>query len=250
MKVEFEIAAAIIVLLAVVVGGMALFRRRVQKARDSAPIPLIMMPHGTTSTIPSRPAFPEETPPRRPVRREPVRDIVRNVERSVEREESHAPETPYRGANGTTPPSFSTDGLTPPRGGDALDAPRREPVVRYAVPVDGTLQFLPGRLEIVSGRDDGREIRFVRTSGPDANVVTFGRAEGAAYRHVQLSEPTVSRSHASMRYDGKGWVLANLSQTNPVMLNGNEVDVAADPVTLRDGDRIEMGEVIFRFHER
>jgi FHA domain-containing protein len=245
MKVEFELAAAIIALLAVVVGGMALFRRRARKARDSAPIPLIIMPHGTTSTIPSRPAFPEEMPVRRPLRREPVRDIVRGVER----EGSHGPQPQHHGTNGTTPP-FGTDALTPARGGETLDAPRRESVVRYAVPADGTLQFLPGRLEIVSGRDDGREIRFVRTAGPDANVVTFGRAEGAAYRHVQLSEPTVSRSHAQMRYDGKGWLLANLSQTNPVMLNGNEVDVAADPVVLRDGDRIEMGEVIFRFHER
>jgi pSer/pThr/pTyr-binding forkhead associated (FHA) protein len=137
--------------------------------------------------------------------------------------------------------------------------------MRYWRPADGTLQFLPGRLEVIAGRDAGQEIRFVRTPGPDGTRVTFGRAEGAPYRHIQLREPTVSRAHARMILEITSqnggdaststarWRLENLSATNPVVVNGTPL--AADEsesgsVVLDDGDRIEMGEVVFRFRER
>lgn len=137
--------------------------------------------------------------------------------------------------------------------------------MRYWRPADGTLQFLPGRLEVIAGRDAGHEIRFVRTPGPDGTRVTFGRAEGAPYRHIQLREPTVSRTHARMTLEvgprngadastnTARWRLENLSATNPVVVNGNPL--AADEseqcsVMLDDGDRIEMGEVVFIFKER
>lgn len=141
--------------------------------------------------------------------------------------------------------------------------------VRYWRPADGTLQFLPGRLEVIAGRDSGQEIRFVRTPGPDGTRVTFGRAEGAPYRHVQLREPTVSRAHARMTLeviagapsaDGRAvtgsvgrWRLENLSATNPVVVNGEPLAADENPgssVVLAEGDRVEMGEVVFRFHER
>jgi pSer/pThr/pTyr-binding forkhead associated (FHA) protein len=145
-------------------------------------------------------------------------------------------------------------------------------LVRYWRPADGTLQFRPGRLEVIAGRDAGQEIRFVRTPGPDGSRVTFGRAEGAPYRHVQLREPTVSRAHARMTLEnglavgsaaaqtapgahvnGARWRLENLSATNPVVVNGRPL--AADGtdscwIALGEGDRIEMGEVVFRFHEK
>jgi hypothetical protein len=46
------------------------------------------------------------------------------------------------------------------------------------------------------------------------------------------------------------WSLQNLSATNPVLLNGRAL--AADEIAplLVDGDRIEMGEVVFTFHSR
>ena len=134
--------------------------------------------------------------------------------------------------------------------------------IRYWRAADGTLQFLPGRLAISAGRDTGHEIRFVRTAGPDGTSITFGRAEGAPYRHVQLREPTVSRSHARMSLEpgvsGSGgapgrWRLENLSSTNPVMVNGRALGPQGSPqssVILSDGDRIEMGEVAFVFHAR
>lgn len=121
--------------------------------------------------------------------------------------------------------------------------------IRFSIPPDGTLQFLPGRLEITAGKDIGREIRFVRLPGPDGSRVTFGRLEGPAYRHVQLHDPTVSRSHAVMEPSGDSWTLTNLSTTNPVVLNDRLLDVGETHV-LADDDRIEMGEVVFRYRAR
>jgi hypothetical protein len=149
--------------------------------------------------------------------------------------------------------------------GEAVDGAS----VRYWRVADGTLQFLPGRLEIAAGRDAGHEIRFVRTAGPDGTCITFGRAEGPPYRHVQLREPTVSRAHARMVLDVAAspngdsggsmgskagrWRLENLSSTNPVVVNGRALDSKGEAlasVLLDDGDRIEMGEVAFVFRER
>jgi pSer/pThr/pTyr-binding forkhead associated (FHA) protein len=121
--------------------------------------------------------------------------------------------------------------------------------LRFSVPAEGTLQFLPGRLEIGAGLDAGREIRFVRVEGPNGIEVTFGRAEGELYRHIQLRDKTVSRSHARLQWRDHVWYLQNLSHTNPVVHNG--VEMAGDAVQpLADGDSLEMGEVLFTFRSR
>lgn len=121
--------------------------------------------------------------------------------------------------------------------------------LRFSVPAEGTLQFLPGRLEIGSGLDAGREIRFVRVEGPNGIEVTFGRADGELYRHIQLRDKTVSRAHAVMRFSEGTWRLQNLSHTNPVIHNGAQM--AGESVCqLADGDRVEMGEVVFTFRAR
>jgi FHA domain len=119
--------------------------------------------------------------------------------------------------------------------------------LRFYRPADGTLQFYPGRLEVIEGRDAGHEIRFVKTAGPDSDTITFGRLEGPPYRHVQLREPTVSRQHAKMTLRGGSWSLENLSGTNPVVVNGNALSGQGTTIVLADGDRVEMGEVTFRF---
>jgi hypothetical protein len=121
--------------------------------------------------------------------------------------------------------------------------------LRFHRAVDASLHLLPGRLEVAEGADAGLELRFVRLSDGDEPVITFGRSEGPAYRHVQLLEPTVSRTHARMKFEENGWSLTNLSRTNPVSVNGAPLgdDV---PYRLRDGDRVEMGTLIFRYRGR
>ena len=77
----------------------------------------------------------------------------------------------------------------------------------------------------------------------------FGRTEGALYRHIQLRDKTVSRQHAVLQWRDGRWFLRNLSLTNPVAYNGDLLDTLDLPC-LQDGDRIEMGEVIFMFRSR
>ena len=84
-----------------------------------------------------------------------------------------------------------------------------------------------------------------------ATSVTFGRGEGPPYRHVQLRAPTVSRLHARIVLSDAGvWTLENLSTTNPIILNGTELVAGSSPAALADGDRIEMGEIVFRYRHR
>lgn len=118
--------------------------------------------------------------------------------------------------------------------------------VRYHMPPEGTLQLLPGRLEVVEGRSDRGEIRFVRLSG-DEPVVTFGRAAGEPLAHIQLEAATVSRLHARMNFRDGSWHIANLSHTNPVAVNGAPLGGNGDSAELKDGDVLEMGEVVFRY---
>jgi hypothetical protein len=117
----------------------------------------------------------------------------------------------------------------------------------------GTLQILPGRLEITGGGDQGRlpDIRFVRDpialGDPE---MTFGRTGNVSPTHMILKSQTVSRLHAKMRFSGGQWSIQNFSDTNPLLLNGQPLRVEAPPAKLKSGDTIEMGEVSFRFHDR
>lgn len=167
------------------------------------------------------------------------------------------PRTPAPSANldaGTVPEASVIP--FPARSGPLARSPAAVPhtptksssAVRFAIPTDGTLQFLPGRLESLSV-GGGRDVRFVRVPGESATEVTFGRSDGPLYRHVQLDDATVSRMHARMRFNAGAWGIINLSATNPVVLNGALLDTGVDQ-PLRDGDIMEMGEIIFRFHER
>jgi len=270
------IAIVIIALLVVIV------RRRRRARAMQAPLPLIPFSAGRGVPPPSRPdGMPRPTPQTSfdrvnaptPMWSPPVGDLAAS-------QRAQSPYAPPSAPPAASPPpsdvrpSFGYGAAGTPLSATAApnDAVAGAAVdgasVRYWRPADGTLQFLPGRLEVIAGRDAGQEIRFVRTPGPDGTRVTFGRAEGAPYRHVQLREPTVSRAHARMSLevsDGMGasdgraaagvarWRLENLSATNPVVVNGKPLAADESPgcsVVLDEGDRIEMGEVVFRFHEK
>jgi FHA domain len=138
-----------------------------------------------------------------------------------------------------------------------VDAPVRAPLLiegrslrYYQQADDGTLEFLPGRLEVIGGVDRGQEIHFVRPIQEELPSVTFGRLEGPPHRHVQLLDRTVSRQHARMTYAESRWHLTNLSRTNPVQLNGLSLPDDGPAITLATGDRIEMGAVVFVFKEK
>jgi len=253
--------------VSILVGWLVARRRKRAAARSREEIPLFTIP---VSHLPGLPR-PSSSMTASHGGAEPFDSQPASVRSAPDRDGRYAPSAPTirtrDGAVSTAARPRSEPPITiDEEMGEAVDGAS----VRFWRPADGTLQFLPGRLEIAAGRDAGQEIRFVRTGGPDGTCITFGRADGPPYRHVQLREPTVSRSHARMVLEptspaqadssrtnpgvnGGRWRLENLSSTNPVVVNGRSLDLDGGTVAsviLSEGDRIEMGEVAFVFRER
>lgn len=208
-----------------------------QVKSSHAPLPAPSVP-AVQATAPARADYETATPPASAA---PVRQVQQpngtTPQPQVERRADTRPDLQAE----STAQIVSDDGVP----GTQIEGH----LLRFSVPQDGTLQFLPGRLEILNGLDAGREVRFVRVPGADGTHVTFGRSEGPAYRHVQLREGTVSRQHARMELRESQWHLTNLSATNPVVYN-EQVLAVREERPLTDGDRIEMGEVVFGFRSR
>jgi len=121
--------------------------------------------------------------------------------------------------------------------------------IRFRRPSDEPVQILPGRLEVVSGEPRHREIRFVRVPGEPAQLIV-GREPGRSPQHVTLQSSTVSRMHARFAFNNGRWAIANLSQTNPVVVNDEHLPDSAGERPLADGDKIELGEVVLRYRSQ
>ncbi len=82
---------------------------------------------------------------------------------------------------------------------------------------------------------------------PAGGSLEIGRAPTA---QVSLPEvPSLSRSHARLRFAGRGVVLEDLGSRNGTFVNDRQV--LDGPVELRSGDRFQVGSVHFKFlHER
>jgi FHA domain-containing protein len=130
-------------------------------------------------------------------------------------------------------------------GGDFVAAE----TIRFRRPSDEPVQILPGRLEVVSGEPRHREIRFVRVPGEPAQLIV-GREPGRSPQHVTLQSSTVSRLHARFAFNNGRWAIANLSQTNPVVVNDEHLLDSAGERPLADGDKIELGEVVLRYRSQ
>lgn len=60
---------------------------------------------------------------------------------------------------------------------------------------------------------------------------------------VVVDEAYVSSNHARLSLQGPVLVLEDLNSTNGTMVNGNTI---FEPVTLRDGDDIQIGDAVMR----
>jgi pSer/pThr/pTyr-binding forkhead associated (FHA) protein len=124
--------------------------------------------------------------------------------------------------------------------------PEELPTVRIDLTAGHPIEFLPGRLEIVSGLPSDQEFRFHRPAGSEGAEFTLGRAPGPWFRHIQLAAPTVSRHHARLRFAGERWVIENLSDVNPLCVNGLPLTA---PHTLAEGDELQVGAVVLRYRD-
>ena len=117
-------------------------------------------------------------------------------------------------------------------------------LVRFGVPADAGQHQLPGALQVLTGPDAGRHIPFVRLPHAPDRAMTIGRRVGIPLHHVELRDPTASRSHAHVSHDGDGWVLMNLAADNPSEVNGRLLG-PGERTRLTGGDHVRLGEVQF-----
>ncbi|MBF0911984.1 MAG: FHA domain-containing protein [Atopobiaceae bacterium] len=74
--------------------------------------------------------------------------------------------------------------------------------------------------------------------------VVIGRSPSS---DIVIDEPYVSATHARFTLQGPALVLEDLGSTNGTMVNGYVIE---QPVTLRDTDEVQVGDVIMRVGRR
>jgi hypothetical protein len=224
-------AVALLLLAVVAAAAVSVMRWRAARRIDRAPIPLVFPMNAgiaweTTFTGPPvQTVEPEPAPARSgPSKFAPPAAV----------------QPPSRGANDRSvgiPLSVDSENLVP------IGAE----TVRFHRPSDDVVQLMPGHLEVLAGDNRHQEIRFVRVQGQQPHLI-LGRNPGRSPQHISLNSSTVSRQHARLAFAGGKWAVANLSKTNPVVVNDEELGNGDGERPLADGDRIELGEVVLRFH--
>ena len=221
---------AVLVIVAAVAATVSFVRWRAGRSTAYAPIPLVFpMNSGiaweSTLSAQEAPQTPGHAPAQAPV-------------------SSFAPPP-----STVLPPRIATDrsiGIPMSHDTESQVAATSE-TVRFQRPNDDVVQLLPGHLEVLSGDSRHQEIRFVRVQGQQPQLI-LGRNPGRSPQHISLNSSTVSRQHARLAFSGGRWAVANLSKTNPVVVNDQELTNLDGERQLADGDRIELGEVVLRFH--
>lgn len=74
--------------------------------------------------------------------------------------------------------------------------------------------------------------------------VVVGRSPSS---DIVIDEPYVSATHARFTIQGPALVLEDLGSTNGTMVNGHAID---QPVTLRDGDEVQVGDTVMRVNRQ
>ena len=70
--------------------------------------------------------------------------------------------------------------------------------------------------------------------------VVIGRSPSS---DIVIDEPYVSSTHARLALQGPALVLEDLGSTNGTLVNGHVIE---QPVTLREGDEVQVGDTIMR----
>jgi pSer/pThr/pTyr-binding forkhead associated (FHA) protein len=73
----------------------------------------------------------------------------------------------------------------------------------------------------------------------DRDWVVIGRGRGS---DIVIAEPTMSRAHAAIGFDGERFFVQDLGSTNGTRVNGGREERAG----LKDGDQIQLGKLQLR----
>ena len=110
------------------------------------------------------------------------------------------------------------------------EAPRDLGTVQFTRPSLAKSETANAMLLVRGGTGNGSTIEL--TEG----TTTIGRALS---NDIVVDEPGISRQHADIRGDSEGYWIADLSSRNGTFVNG--VSIGAEPVRLRNTDRVELG---------
>jgi pSer/pThr/pTyr-binding forkhead associated (FHA) protein len=82
----------------------------------------------------------------------------------------------------------------------------------------------------------------------DRDWVVVGRGRGA---DVVIAEPTISRAHAAIGFDGERFFVEDLGSTNGTSVNGKRERGAADGkraprLALNTGDEVQLGKLLLK----
>ena len=108
----------------------------------------------------------------------------------------------------------------------------------------GSPMGAPAKTRVAGGAAAGITLRLDATGqafplGP--GTYTLGRDSSDSNATVKLApDRYMSRMQASLTIGPGGASIAGLSPTNPIIVNGNRVDMGK-PVALRNGDRLQLG---------
>jgi pSer/pThr/pTyr-binding forkhead associated (FHA) protein len=73
----------------------------------------------------------------------------------------------------------------------------------------------------------------------DRDWVVIGRGRGA---DIVIAEPTMSRAHAAIGFDGERFFVQDLGSTNGTRVNGSPEQKSP----LKDGDDLQLGKLLLR----
>ena len=90
-----------------------------------------------------------------------------------------------------------------------------------------------GVIQVIEGFFEGLEVPV------DRDWVVIGRGRGA---DVVIAEPTMSRAHAAIGYDGERFFVQDLGSTNGTRVNG----AREQKTPLKSGDDIQLGKLRLR----
>jgi pSer/pThr/pTyr-binding forkhead associated (FHA) protein len=95
------------------------------------------------------------------------------------------------------------------------------------------------KLLVTAGAQEGTEYVLFQ------DTMTIGRATQGAAWEITLQDRAVSRPHCRLTKKPEGWSLLDLGSANGTFLNG--MAVASDPIGLKDGDVLSLGETTLLF---
>jgi len=129
-------------------------------------------------------------------------------------------------------------------------------IIQLISPPEETCKLLEGRFLILKGDNIIKGIRFIRPLSQDTIEYTFGRKDTDVYTDIRLRTASVATKQATLRnsqddddYDGDGtYTLINhaRAEATPTKVNGKPMD-DGEEFSLSEGDKIEMGVVVFAF---